>query len=433
MKDQTETRGPGEMRYVPIDALKPYANNPRTHSKKQIRQIAKSIEEFGWTNPILVDPEGGVIAGHGRLEAAKHLSLERVPVLPIEHMSEAQKRAYVIADNKLAENAGWDADLLKIELGALLEFDIDVTMSGFEMGEIDVILSMGKDDADRRDDIVAPDPGRAPVTALGDLWQLGEHRIFCGDATKPESWATLMGSERAQLVFTDPPYNVKIDGHVSGLGDVKHREFAMAAGEMSAIEFTEFLTEVCGNLAKISADGAIHFVCMDWAHLYELLAAGREVYDDLKNICVWTKTNGGMGSLYRSQHEMVAVFKSGTAPHINNVELGRFGRYRTNVWSYPGMNSFGAERDEGLSMHPTVKPVALVEDAILDCSNRGGIVVDAFLGSGTTLIAADAAGRRCYAMELDPLYVDLAIERWQKQTGEEAMHVVSGLGFDELC
>ncbi|MEO0719452.1 MAG: site-specific DNA-methyltransferase, partial [Pseudomonadota bacterium] len=337
------------------------------------------------------------------------------------------------ADNKLAENAGWDADLLKIELGALLEFDIDVTMSGFEMGEIDVILSMGKDDADRRDDIVAPDPGRAPVTALGDLWQLGEHRIFCGDATKPESWATLMGSERAQLVFTDPPYNVKIDGHVSGLGDVKHREFAMAAGEMSAIEFTEFLTEVCGNLAKISADGAIHFVCMDWAHLYELLAAGREVYDDLKNICVWTKTNGGMGSLYRSQHEMVAVFKSGTAPHINNVELGRFGRYRTNVWSYPGMNSFGAERDEGLSMHPTVKPVALVEDAILDCSNRGGIVVDAFLGSGTTLIAADAAGRRCYAMELDPLYVDLAIERWQKQTGEEAMHVVSGLGFDELC
>ena len=235
------------------------------------------------------------------------------------------------------------------------------------------------------------------------------------------------------MVFTDPPYNVPIDGHVSGLGSVKHREFAMASGEMSETEFTKFLTDVLGNLAKFSADGAIHYVCMDWAHLRELLNAGHAVYDELKNICVWAKTNGGMGSLYRSQHEMVAVFKSGTAPHINNVELGRHGRYRTNVWTYAGMNTFGAERDEALAMHPTVKPVALVEDAVLDCSDRNGVVVDAFLGSGTTLIAAESAGRRCFGLELDPEYVDLIIRRWQKMTGESAVHAESGLSFDVLA
>lgn len=421
------------IRRVPVTSLKPYANNPRTHSKKQVRQIADSIREFGWTNPVLVDGEGGVIAGHGRIEAAKLLGIGEVPVVSLEHLSEAQKRAYIIADNRLAENAGWDAELLSIELQGLIDIEFDVSLTGFAMGEIDGLL-IGQSDAgpDTRDEL--PDIGddASRVTQPGDLWLLGRHRVLCADATTSESWADLMGDDLAQMVFTDPPYNVRIDGHVSGLGGTRHREFAMASGEMSEDEFTGFLTAVLNNIAKFSVDGSIHFVCMDWAHLYELLTAGRAVYDDLKNICVWAKTNAGMGSLYRSQHEMVAVFKRGLASHINNVELGRHGRYRTNFWSYAGMNSFGAERDDALAMHPTVKPVALVEDAILDCSNRNGIVVDAFLGSGTTLIAAESCGRRCYGLELDPLYVDLIIRRWQAMTGESAVHAGSGLSFDVL-
>lgn len=416
------------------DALTHYANNPRTHSKKQIRQIADSIREFGWTNPVLVDAAGRVIAGHGRLAAAQLLGMTDVPTLRLEHMSEAQRRAYVIADNKLAENAGWDVNLLKIELQELDEIDFDLSLTGFETPELDGLL-FGDESAapDPRDALPKTDPDAAPVSESGDLWLLGDHRLYCGDATKAESWAQLMAGETAQMVFTDPPYNVPIRGHVSGLGQVRHREFAMAAGEMSATEFTEFLTTVLGQMAKISKDGAIHFVCMDWAHLFELLSAGQGVYSGLKNICVWAKSNGGMGSLYRSQHEMVAVFKAGIAPHINNVELGKNGRYRTNIWSYAGMNSFGAGRDDALAMHPTVKPVALVRDAILDCSERGGIVVDAFLGSGTTLIAAEATGRRCFGMELDPLYADLIIRRWQEQTGQQAVQAATGLGFDDLC
>jgi DNA modification methylase len=416
------------------DALTPYANNPRTHSKAQIRQVADSIREFGWTNPVLVDGTGGVIAGHGRLAAAKLLDMAEVPTLQLEHMSEAQKRAYAIADNKLAENAGWDVDLLRIELQGLDEIDFDLSLTGFETPELDGLLFGDQtDEPDPRDTLPETDPGATPVSQPGDLWLLGPHRLFCGDATKAESWTQLMAGETAQMVFTDPPYNVPIRGHVSGLGQVQHREFAMAAGEMSASEFTDFLKAVLGQMAGVSADGAIHFVCMDWAHLFELLSAGQEVYSALKNICVWAKSNGGMGSLYRSQHEMVAVFKAGRAPHINNVELGKHGRYRTNVWNYAGMNSFGAERDDALAMHPTVKPVALVRDAILDCSERGGIVVDAFLGSGTTLIAAEAIGRRCFGMELDPLYADLIVRRWQAQTGQQAVQAATGFSFDDLC
>ncbi len=421
------------VQHVPVTNLKPYPGNPRTHSKKQIRQIADSIETFGWTNPILVDEDNGVIAGHGRLEAAKLLGQNEVPVLRIDHMTDEQKRAYVIADNRLAENAGWDEALLALELGALVDLEFDVTLTGFETAEIDMMLRVeGTDEADPRDEIAASDKNSPAVTSPGDLWHLGPHRVLCADATDADNWSLLMQEDRAEMVFTDPPYNVPIRGHVSGLGAVQHREFAMAAGEMTPEAFSSFLEKVCGNMAAVSREGAIHFICMDWAHLYELLRAGQGVYTDLKNICVWAKTNGGMGSLYRSQHEMVAVFKSGKGSHINNVELGRHGRYRTNVWSYPGMNSFGSERDVALAMHPTVKPVALVEDAILDCSNRNGVVVDAFLGSGTTLIAAESAGRKCYGMELDPHYVDLIIERWQKVTGETAVLGENGLAFDVL-
>lgn len=408
-----------------IDALTPCPRNARTHSKKQIHQIADSIAEFGFTNPVLVDRDDMIVAGHGRVEAARLLGMETVPVICLEDLSEAQIRAYVIADNKLAENAGWDSELLGLELQYLsdLDVDFDATITGFEVPEIDLLIAGVTDtppEDDPADDIPEVDEAN-PVSQPGDLWRLGRHRLLCGDATERESLERLLDVEEAQMVFTDPPYNVRIDGHVCGLGSVKHAEFAMAAGEMSPAQFTAFLETVFGQLADHSVDGAIQFICMDWRHLGEVVAAGNAAYSELKNLCVWAKTNGGMGSLYRSQHELVFVFKAGTAPHINNVELGKHGRYRTNVWTYAGINSFGAGRDADLAMHPTVKPVALVADAMLDCSRRGGIVLDAFSGSGTTIIAAERTGRRGYAIEIDPAYVDVAIKRYQQLTGEAAI------------
>jgi len=421
---------------MPVSALEPYARNPRTHTKEQVRQIARSIETFGWTNPILIDGSGGVIAGHGRLEAAKLLGVDRVPTIRLADMSEAQIRAYVIADNRLAELAGWDDELLAIELQALSEIDLDfdIEITGFATAEIDgLIAGLNGDEADdEADRLPEVDETVPPITQPGDLWLLGRHRLLCADATKAESFTRLMDGETARMVFTDPPYNVPIDGHVCGLGSVKHAEFAMASGEMSEAEFVAFLQTVLRHMVGVSTDGAIHFVCMDWRHLFELLTAGRKVYSDLKNLCVWNKTNGGMGSLYRSKHEMVAVFKAGDAPHVNNVELGVHGRYRTNVWDYAGINTFGKDRDADLAMHPTVKPVALVEDAILDCSRRGDIVLDAFSGSGTTLIAAERSGRRGFGLELDPQYVDATLKRFRDFTGEEPVHAASGLTLAEL-
>jgi DNA modification methylase len=422
---------------VSISTLKPYARNARTHSKKQIRQIANSIETFGWTNPILADANGEIIAGHGRVEAAKLLGLNAVPVIRIEDMSEAQKRAYIIADNRLAELAGWDDEILAIELKGLSEIELDFSIEtiGFETAEIDMRISglNSSEGPDEADELPGIDYLRPPVTQPGDLWLLGRHRLLCGDATKSASYVQLMNGEKAAMVFTDPPYNVRIDGHVCGLGSVKHAEFAMASGEMTEAEFIVFLNTVLGHMAASSSDGAIHFVCMDWRHFYELLVAGRQVYSQLKNLCVWNKTNGGMGSLYRSKHELVAVFKSGHAPHVNNVELGVHGRYRTNVWDYAGINTFGAGRDEALAMHPTVKPVALVQDAILDCSRRGDVILDAFSGSGTTIIAAEDAGRRGFGLELDPRFVDATLKRFRDLTGKEPVHARSGLRFGDLA
>jgi DNA modification methylase len=372
--------------YQDIVALNPRKTNPRIHSKKQLEQIARAITQFGFTNPVLVDDGNGIIAGHGRVAAAKLVGLSQVPTVRLSAMSEAEIRAYVIADNKLAENAGWDRNLLGLEFQYLssLDIDFDATLTGFELPEIDLLIgeldiANGNDPADAE----IPLPIGPAVTRLGDLWQIGNHCLICGDSTQRETYQQSLGDARAQLVFTDPPYNVPIAGHVGGLGGVKHREFAMASGEMSQSEFTAFLSSVFAQLAEFSVDGSIHFQCMDWRHVDEILEAGRKTYSELKNICIWAKTNGGMGSLYRSQHEFVFVFKSGTEPHINNVELGRHGRYRTNIWSYAGVNSFGNDRSD-LVLHPTVKPVALVADAIRDCSHRKGIVLDAFAGSGTT-------------------------------------------------
>ncbi len=426
-----------EIENLPLSVLRPFARNARTHSPKQIAQIAASIREFGFNNPILIDRDGEIIAGHGRVAAAKKLGLETVPCVRLEHLSEAQKRAYILTDNRLAEKAGWDREILAIELQHLteIEVDFDVTVTGFEMAEVDLLLGAGdKPDAksDPADTVPTVADGPA-VTRSGDVWQIGRHRLICGDALAPETYTQLLAGEQAQMIFTDPPYNVKIDGHVSGLGAASHREFAFASGEMTEDEFTRFLARVFTNLANAATDGAIHFVCMDWRHQGEVLAAARGTYSELKNLCVWAKTNGGMGSLYRSQHELVFVFKSGRAPHINNVELGTHGRYRTNVWSYAGANAFSATRDDDLAMHPTVKPVALVADAILDCSKRKGLVLDAFGGSGTTLIAAERTGRRGAAIEIDPHYCDVIVRRLAKACNLAATLEATGQSFDEVA
>jgi DNA modification methylase len=424
-----------------VESLQPDPRNARIHSKKQVKQIARSIEAFGFNVPILVDRVGKVIAGHGRLLACKDLGWEEVPTIALEHLSEAQAKAYRIADNRLTEISDWDDRLLAEQLKELSLVDLDFSLEaiGFDMGEIDfriesLDVSGGpngeKDPADDLPEVPAGDP----VSKVGDLWLLGRHRLVCGDALEEDDLAKLMDGRKAATVFVDPPYNVPIDGHCTGLGTVRHREFAMACGEMSQAQFTTFLTRAMERLAAHSEDGALHYICMDWRHLQEVLAAGHQVYSEMKNLCVWAKDNAGMGSFYRSQHELVLVFKHGKGAHQNHVQLGQHGRYRSNIWRYPGVNSFGRATDEGnlLALHPTVKPVALVADAILDASRRGEIVLDTFLGSGTTLMAAERVGRICHGLELDPIYVDTIIRRWQAMTGDSAVLAASGLTFEAV-
>lgn len=416
--------------------LTPYSGNARTHSRAQIQKIADSIRAFGFVNPILVDADGEMIAGHGRLAAARLLGLTEVPVLAVTHLTPAQKRAYVLADNRLAEDAGWDKEILAIELQALIEFDFDVELTGFSLAEIDLVLDedLGRKTEDNRPDAADQIPSLLgpAVTIPGDLWQLGPHRLICGDARDADAIRRLLDGAAVDLIFTDPPYNVAIDGHVGGLGRVKHREFAMASGEMTPDQFTCFLRDALTPAALNCREGAIAFVCMDWRHMREMLAAGDSTFAELKNLCVWNKSNGGMGSFYRSKHELVFVWKVKPGPHVNSFGLGDTGRYRTNVWDYAGVNSFGSNRDADLAMHPTVKPVALVGDAVRDCSRRGDLVLDMFGGSGTTLIAADLAGRRARLVEYDDLYCDTIIARWETLTGKRAIHVDSGLGWEEL-
>ena len=360
--------------WLPIELLKLDPNNPRAHSPKQIDQIAHSVLAFGFNVPILVDAALRVIAGHGRLLAARQLGLHQVPVIRLKHLSESQARAFALADNRMTDNSTWDERLLASQLKELAELDLDFDLeaTGFEMGEIDLYiegLTEAKDDDVPADALPIVPTGPA-VSHTGDLWLLGRHRLVCGSALDDRAYADVMQREHASLVFIDPPYNVRINGNVSGLGAIQHREFPMASGEMNEAEFTQFLTDACSLLAQHSSEGAIHFICIDWRHISELLAAGRQVYTELKNMCVWVKDNCGMGSLYRSQHELVCVFEHGRGTHRNNIQLGQFGRNRSNVWSYRGANSFGRAGDEGnlLALHPTIKPVNLVADAIMDCS-----------------------------------------------------------------
>jgi len=423
--------GPLSVEYLPPQALQPYPNNARGHSKRQLTKLAASIAEFGFVVPVLIDGGNGLIAGHARVEAATSLGLDAIPCIRIEHLSEAQKRAFILADNRLTELANWDPKLLASELRFLTDLEFDVEPTGFETAEIDLIIDEVDNPSkpDLADQAPVPLTNMPAVSGVGDLWLLGEHRVFCGDATKLECFEQALGGAKAQMVFADPPYNVPISGHVSGLGQMQHREFAMASGEMSESEFTSFLTATLAHAAACSEDGAIHFVCMDWRHLSEIITAGRSIYSELKNLCVWNKDNGGMGSLYRSKHELIFVWKAGTGTHINNIELGRFGRYRTNVWDYPGINGFKSGHGDELAMHPPVQPVALVADAIRHCSNRNGIILDPFAGAGTTVIAAEKTGRRAAVIEIDPHYIDTIIRRWQAFTGKTVIHAMDGMTF----
>ncbi|MEI9927824.1 MAG: DNA methyltransferase [Sphingomonas sp.] len=428
MSMQIEMRNPRELR--------PYDRNARTHSRRQIEQLARSIRRFGFTNPVLISDGGEIVAGHGRVEAAKTIGLAQVPTVRLSHLGEVERRAYVLADNKLALEAGWDQDLLAAELGGLLELDWDIELTGFSIAETDLILDMAqarKPDQALDDDDVVPDPPEAPVCRIGDVWHLGRHRLVCGDARSDEPYRAFADDRPFDLIFTDPPYNVPIQGHVCGLGRVKHREFAMAAGEMSRVEFTTFLATTLGLAATRLRDGAIAFVCMDWRHMGELLHAGELAFDEFKQLCVWNKSNAGMGAFYRSKHELVFVYKVGAAPHLNNFGLGGTGRYRTNVWDYPGISSATGTRAGELAMHPTVKPVRMVIDAIEDCSRRGDIVLDCFAGSGTTLIAAERCGRLARVIEYDPAYCDTIIQRYRAATGRVATLGAGGPTFDAVA
>jgi 16S rRNA G966 N2-methylase RsmD len=424
-----------KIEYLATTALTPDPNNARRHTDRQIKQLCHIIGELGWSNPIVVDEACLVIAGHARLEAAKRLGMQTVPVVRLTHLTPAQKRALAIADNKMTDESDWDGEALRLELVKLadLELDFDVELTGFSTGEIDIIIDGGQTSThDPADVFEEPDTDKPAVTQPGDLWQLGSHRLLCGDALDEVSYEQLLGGARADMVFSDPPYNVPVRGHVSGLGRHKHPEFAMASGEMSPGEFRQFLATAFGHMATFSRDGSIHFHCIDWRGVQTVLAAGRGCYTEVKNICTWVKTNAGMGSLYRSQTEFIVVFKKGTAPHQNNIELGRHGRNRSNVWTYPGSNGFGPTRDADLADHPTVKPVALVADAIRDVTKRGALVLDAFSGSGTTILAAERTGRRAAALEIEPRYVDVAVRRWQTLSGKTAVLDRDGRTFDEV-
>lgn len=417
-----------------VDHLTPYDRNARTHSRKQVDQIVRSIERFGFTNPLLIDAQNRLLAGHGRLEAARKLGMREVPCVELPHLSSAERRAYILADNKLALNAGWDLELLASEMQELLDGNFDLEITGFSLAEIDLTIEASENArVDRRPDRgdVLPPIGRAAVARAGDCWDLGRHRLVCGSALEAKTYEQLLGGDRVDMVFTDPPYNVPIAGHVSGLGKVKHREFAMASGEMTSDQFTAFLAQALGCAKDRSKDGAILFVCMDWRHQRELLAAADALQLELKNICVWNKLRGGMGTFYRSQHEFVFVLKHGDAPHTNSFGLGETGRSRTNMWDYRGVSALNAVGRDVLAMHPTVKPVALVADAIRDCSRRGEIILDGFGGSGSTLIAAHQTGRTARLIELDPLYCDVILRRFEMVTGKQA--TLEGRTFEDVA
>ena len=427
---------PWKIEMHPVVGLKPANRNARTHNDAQIDLLTNSILQFGVVKPVVIDDRGRIVAGHGIWLAAKKLGLKFIPVIRLSHLSETQLRTYALADNQLATKSGWDRELLHLELGELEgelpEVGLDLSMLGFEASEIDRLNDdFGEVDSSSADEIPDVEAG-LPTSAVGDVFVMGRHRLMVADAREPEAYDLLMQGEIADMGIHDPPYNVRIQGNVGGRGRTKRREFACASGEMSRTQFTSFLKSTLGLCADHSTDGAIHFVFIDWRHVGELLEAGSEAFEELKNTCVWVKSNAGQGSFYRSQHELVLVFKHGHGAHRNNFGLGANGRSRSNVWRYAGVNTFRAGRMDELRMHPTVKPVAMIADAMRDCSRRGSIVLDAFSGSGTTIMAAEQTGRRGFCMEVDPHYADVAIRRWQSFTKRDAVLESTGQTFEEL-
>lgn len=413
---------------VAVNDLTPDPKNPRTHSKKQIEQMVSSIRQLGFRGALLVDEQNRIVAGLARWLAAKQLGMDVVPVIREHFVSEAQRLAFIIADNRFAELSEWDDDLLKNNLNTLFEADVDIEVTGFSMADLDFSLDDGPPE---EGSIELPAPDAVAVSRPGDLWLIGPHRLSCGDARDAISYEALMAGELATMIFADAPYNVPIDGHVSGLGRKTHREFAMASGEMTPPEFIAFLRTVFRNCVRFSANGSIHYQCMDWRHMREMLDASDGVYTELKQLLVWNKGSGSMGSFYRSQHELIFTFKSGKGRHINNFGLGEKGRYRTNILDYPGANMFRKGRQADLDAHPTVKPIALVADLMRDCSNRGDLILDPFSGSGTTLIAAHKTGRRGAAIEIDPLYCDTSLKRLAQASGLAIVHA-DGCSFEEV-
>lgn len=420
---------------VPIRALRPNPRNARTHSARQIRLLKESIQTFGQIKPVIIDDNNTILAGHGFLEAARLAGLSRIAVLRFSHLTETQKRAYLLADNKIAEEAGWDREMLAIELGELADLlpaeGFDVSLTGFQTPEIDLLLADMAPSRPTPADAIPALP-KAAVARRGDLWALGKHRLLCGDAQELTDLNRLMDGMSAAAVFCDPPYNQPARS-IGSRGRTKHSDFAFASGEMSTPQFKKFLAQTLGNGVFVSAEGAVHFVCMDWRHIAELIEIGRDLYGAMLNLVVWNKSNAGQGSFYRSQHELVGVFRVGDQSHQNNVELGRFGRNRSNVWNYAGINTFGANRMETLALHPTVKPVTLVADALLDCTNRGDAVLDQFCGSGTLILAAEKIGRIAYGLEYEPGYIDVAIQRWQNVTKLQAILDEDGRTFEEMA
>ena len=422
--------------------LCPIANvlaNPasaRTHNRRQIGKLARGLDAVGHLTPAIIDEQMMLLAGHARLQASKMNGAETMPVVQVFGLSEARKRAFLIADNRIAADAGWDRNKLAQQLPELevLFEDTNLTLedTGFEIAGLDEIRVDFDNEAEPDDEISKDILGCPPVLRAGDLIALTNHRLLVGDCRTAEAVDRLCDGRKAAAAFLDPPYNVAIRDIV-GRGRSKHGEFAMASGEMSPDEFVAFLKVTLGQATRVSTDGGVHFVCMDHKHLGELLEAGAEVYGRRLDLVVWNKTNAGQGSFYRQQHELIGVFRVGEAPHRNNIQLGRFGRNRSNVWTYPGANTFRAGRMADLAAHPTVKPLRLVADALRDVTRPGDAVLDLFCGSGTTLLAAEKVGRHALVMEIDPKYADVAVRRWQAATGRDAVDAVTGVTFDELA
>ena len=416
--------------YVPLEDLRMPSRVIRKLDAAHVREVANAISTLGFCAPVLIGKDNAVIDGAIRVQAARQLGLGRVPCVRIEHLSEIEQRVLRLATNRLGEKGEWNLDELKVEFEELIFADAPIEVSGFTLDEIDHIV-LGEVDEAIEEGPVAPDAGAIAVARFGDVFDLGPHRIICGSATDPDTLRQLNTSDPpARLVLTDEPYNVPIAGHVTGGG---HREFAMASGEMTDAEFLAFNEAWMAAVLPWLCDGGVFGTFIDWRGSPTVHAAAVKLGLKPLNLIVWSKTNAGMGSLYRSQHELLPLFKNGSAPHVNNIELGKRGRWRSNVWTYPGASSLGSDARRGLQDHPTVKPTAMLEDALLDLSDRGDIVIDPFLGSGSTLMAAHKTGRVCRGVELDPLYVDVIVRRFEGATGTAATLVETGETFEALA